>query len=242
MKGPRVASILCVSASFATLLASGCMLQVTRPESPGAAKSGSMPTRGGGGGGGVPPPATSPLVITTTTMPNGNVGTRYANFITSSGGSGSPDLFRVVSGRLPNGLSMASSFGVQSTVVSGTPTTLGTSSFIVQVQDQTGHTATQALSITIDPPRPLVISNQAPALAPATVGSAYGASLFADGGTQPYTWAIVAGALPPGLRLSGNVISGTPTTAGTFTFTARVSDNSGQQASMVLSITVSRPV
>ena len=242
MKGPRIASTLCASASLAALLVSGCMLQATRPDTRGVAKSGSMPTRGGGGGGGVPPPPASPLVIFTTTMPNGNIGTRYANFITSSGGSGTPHEFTLVSGRLPSGLSMAKSFGVNSTVVSGTPTTLGTSSFTVQVRDQTGHTATQALSITIDPPRPLVVNTPGPALTPATVGTSYSAFLFADGGIQPYTWAIVAGALPPGLRLAGNIISGTPTTAGTFTFTARVSDSGGQSASIVLSITVSNPV
>ena len=54
-----------------------------------------------------------------------------------------------------------------------------------------------------------------------------------------YTWSIAAGQLPPGLSLSRNVISGTPTTRGTFTFTARVRDNGGHQASQQFSITVS---
>jgi hypothetical protein len=84
-----------------------------------------------------------------------------------------------------------------------------------------------------------VITNQSSTLAPGTVGASYATSLFADGGVQPYAWSIVAGQLPPGLGLSRNVISGTPTTRGTFTFTARVTDSGGQQASREFSITVS---
>jgi hypothetical protein len=172
-------------------------------------------------------------------MPDGNVGSDYTAFITSSGGQGTPDIFSITSGSLPNGLSMASSYGVQSTVVSGRPSTIQTTTFTVQVHDGTGHTATQVLSITINGATPVVITNQSSTLAPGTVGASYATSLFANGGTQPYTWAITAGQLPPGLSLQGNVIQGTPTTAGTYVFTARVSDSGGQQASQQFSITVS---
>ncbi|HEY3111582.1 MAG TPA: putative Ig domain-containing protein [Chloroflexota bacterium] len=185
-------------------------------------------------------PTTPTLVITTSSpLPDGNVGTDYAVFLTSSGGRGTPHQWTLVSGTLPDGLAMASSYGVQSTVISGKPARVQTTSFTVEVADGTGHTATAAFSITINPPRPLVITNQSSTLAPGTVGTSYATSLFADGGVQPYTWTIVAGQLPPGLRLSGNVISGTPTTRGTFTFTARVTDSGGQQASSAFSITVS---
>ncbi|MDQ3929122.1 MAG: Ig domain-containing protein [Chloroflexota bacterium] len=182
--------------------------------------------------------AAEPLTITTTSLPDGNVGTKYVNFITSSGGQGTPHRFKVVSGKLPDGLQMADSYGMNSTVISGTPTRIQTATFTVRVQDQTGHTATRTFTVTINGPRPLVITNQSSTLAPGTMGSSYWAGLFADGGIQPYRWSIVAGQLPPGLRLDNNVISGTPTAAGTFTFTARVTDNGGQQASQQFSITV----
>jgi Putative Ig domain len=66
-------------------------------------------------------------------------------------------------------------------------------------------------------------------------------NLFTSGGVQPYTWSVVAGALPPGLTLSNgeNTISGTPTTAGTFTFTVRVTDDLGAFTEKELSITIS---
>jgi hypothetical protein len=72
------------------------------------------------------------------------------------------------------------------------------------------------------------------------VGVAYEASLEASGGTEPYNWAIIDGALPDGLGLSANsgVISGTPTQAGAFNFTVQVTDDGGLTATRVLSITV----
>ncbi len=184
-------------------------------------------------------PTVQALSIGNTSMPDGNVGTDYSAFITANGGQGTPYSFSIISGSLPSGLSMAGSYGVMSTVVSGRPSTVQTTMFTVQVRDGTGHTATQALSITINSPRTLVITNQSSTLAPGTVGSSYAIGLFAAGGTQPYTWAITAGQLPPGLSLQGNIIQGTPTSAGTYTFTARVSDSGGQQASQQFSITVS---
>lgn len=184
-------------------------------------------------------PSFQPLVILENTLPDGNVGTDYANFLSSSGGQGpTPYEWSLVAGRLPDGLSMTKSYGVYSTLFFGTPRTAQTTSFTVQVRDGVGHTASKAFTITIHPPRPLVITNQSSILPAGTVGTSYATSLFADGGIQPYSWAIVAGQLPPGLSLQGNVISGTPTTRGTFTFTARVTDNGGQQASQQFSITV----
>jgi hypothetical protein len=182
--------------------------------------------------------AAEPLVITTTELGDGYVGTSYVNFITSSGGQGTPHRFRVVSGKLPDGLRMADSYGMNSTVISGTPTRIQTSTFTVRVQDQTGHTATRTFTITVNAARPLVITNDSSALYPGTVGQAYNGGFSADGGTRPYRWAIVAGQLPSGLRLDSNLISGTPTTAGTFTFTVKVTDNTGQQTSREFTLTI----
>jgi hypothetical protein len=58
-----------------------------------------------------------------------------------------------------------------------------------------------------------------------TVGAAYNAPLAANGGTTPYTW--IATNLPPGLQVNGAAITGTPTTAGTYSSVAlKVTDNS----------------
>lgn len=75
-----------------------------------------------------------------------------------------------------------------------------------------------------------------------TANVAYSETLAANGGTTPHAWSLASGSLPAGLTLNSTsgAISGTPTTAGTFSFTARVSDTSSpvQSATKALSITV----
>lgn len=59
------------------------------------------------------------------------------------------------------------------------------------------------------------------------VGEAYSQTLAATG-TTPITWALGSGSsLPAGLTLSDGTISGTPTTAGTFTFTVKATNSAG---------------
>ncbi|HNQ78693.1 MAG TPA: putative Ig domain-containing protein [Acidobacteriota bacterium] len=68
----------------------------------------------------------------------------------------------------------------------------------------------------------------APATLPAaTVGVAYSQTLTASGGTAPYTFEVTSGVLPAGLTLNPTtgVISGTPTTGGTYTFTITATDS-----------------
>jgi hypothetical protein len=65
--------------------------------------------------------------------------------------------------------------------------------------------------------------------------------LSATGGAPPYRWAIVGGALPPGLALVGNVIGGIPTQAGTFAFTVQVTDGDAAVASAQFQIPVVPP-
>ena len=61
------------------------------------------------------------------------------------------------------------------------------------------------------------------ALPPASVSVAYTAHLTAEGGSPPYTWALIDGALPPGLSLSAQgLISGPPAATGNYSFTAEV--------------------
>jgi Putative Ig domain len=75
-----------------------------------------------------------------------------------------------------------------------------------------------------------------------TVGVAYSESLTASGGTGGYNFSIASGSLPPGLSLSsGGVISGTPTTAGTYTFGVEATDSSGNSNTETFQIVVTAP-
>lgn len=73
-------------------------------------------------------------------------------------------------------------------------------------------------------------------------GTAYSETVTAQGGTSPYTFSLVSGALPTGLSLnSSGVISGTPSAAGTSTFTVRVTDTNGSTGDTTFQIIVSSP-
>ena len=65
----------------------------------------------------------------------------------------------------------------------------------------------------------------------ATEGVAYaGFTVTASGGqAEPYRFTVSKGALPPGITLNARsgAVSGTPTTAGAYTATIRVSDAAG---------------
>ncbi len=70
-------------------------------------------------------------------------------------------------------------------------------------------------------------------------GRTYVARLKATGGTMPYRWARVGGALPPGLRLvSSGQVSGVPARSGAFTLRARVVDRSGAARTRLFSLRI----
>jgi uncharacterized repeat protein (TIGR01451 family) len=57
--------------------------------------------------------------------------------------------------------------------------------------------------------------------------------------TEPFTWTVDSGTLPPGLSLSSaGAITGTPTAAGTFDFTVKLVDSTGLTATQAETITI----
>jgi len=89
-----------------------------------------------------------------------------------------------------------------------------------------------------DAPSALAMTTMPP-LPDGGVGVAYSVTFVATGGTLPYVWSVVAGALPAGLTLSsGGVLSGTPTTVGTPSFTVAVTDSYFQQVTRSFTIDV----
>ena len=82
---------------------------------------------------------------------------------------------------------------------------------------------------------PLTISTSSP-LSQGTVGTAYSQALQATGGTPPYQWA--ASNLPPGLLLNGAIISGTPTTAGSYSLSLTLTDGARGSITQSFAVTV----
>ena len=180
--------------------------------------------------------ATPPLTISTSSLTGASAGQAYTATLTASGGM-PPYTWTGTS--LPSWLTLTASTGV----LSGTPPAGGTFTISVQVTDSTTPTAktasrsftlvVTALSITTASPLPA-----------GTVGGAYPSTTLAvTGGTPPYTF-IISNGNTDGLNLDPTgVISGTPQTAGTFTFAVQVTDSSTPplQGSKMFSLTVSAP-
>ena len=73
-----------------------------------------------------------------------------------------------------------------------------------------------------------------------TIGAAYSQTIVASGGAPPYVFTVTSGTLPPGLTLTPTgLLAGTPTTAGTFTFTVRATDANGCFGSIAYTIVIS---
>ncbi len=187
----------------------------------------------------------APPTITPFTLPNGTVNMAYPNIQLEATG-GIPPYTWSVAPALPNGLSF-NLLGPR--VISGTPlnASIGLTTHTFKVIDSavpTGQsseltrsfTINAALTIDIGPPT-------GPPLPAGTLGQPHNAILSASGGTGPgtFTWSIVGNLLPaPGLQplSSDGVISGTPTTPGSFTRTYRVQDSNGVAVTKSLALTV----
>ena len=82
----------------------------------------------------------------------------------------------------------------------------------------------------------VTISTSCP-LPNAIVGRTYEAQFTPNGGSPPYVWGLATGALPAGLALTPTgAVRGTPTSAGDFPFTVRVTDNQNGSATKACSI------
>ncbi|MEO7859071.1 MAG: putative Ig domain-containing protein, partial [Nitrospirales bacterium] len=187
---------------------------------------------------------TSPT-ITPFTLPNGTVNVAYPTIQLEATG-GIPPYTWSVSPALPNGLFLNV---LGPGIISGTPlnATTGSTTYTVTVMDSSvptsessklTRTLTVNAALTIDAGSPT-----GPPLPAGTVGQPYHALLSASGatGSGTYTWSIV-GNLTPAVGLqplsSSGIVSGTPTTPGSFTRTYRVQSEDGAVVTKVLTLNI----
>jgi hypothetical protein len=169
------------------------------------------------------------------TLPDGTVNVPYtATFQLLSGGK-APYSFGAVA--LPPGLNLTTTSGT-SFVISGTPTQAGSGVLQVQVADASQNVEIESYALTINP---AALSVAPATIAPFLPNKAYSQTLSTNG-QPPIIWS-VSGALPTGVVLQSsastvNVLAGTPTAPGQFTFTIVVNDANGAAGSQTYSVFV----
>ena len=172
------------------------------------------------------------VYILTLSLPNGKVSTSYSATLTAEGST--PITWSIESGSLPDGLSLNATSGT----ISGTPSTVGTSNFVVKAINNEDEDS-KKLSITIEATAtPPVITTAT--LPNGTISVAYQRQLTATGSMA--TWTIESGNLPDGLTLNASgTISGTPTKDGVFNFTVKAENTAGSDTKE-LSISIAKDV
>ncbi|MBI3883953.1 MAG: putative Ig domain-containing protein, partial [Sphingobacteriales bacterium] len=165
----------------------------------------------------------APPSVTSASTASGTTGTAFSYSITASN---TPTSYGATG--LPAGLTVNTSTGV----ISGTPTTAGTYTTTVSATNANG-TGNKPVVITISQLAPSVTSAST---ASGTIGTAFTYSITASNAPTSYG----ATGLPAGLTVntSTGIISGTPTTAGTYTTTVSATNATGTGSKPVV-ITVS---
>src|SRR5271167_179005 len=164
------------------------------------------------------------LVITTTTLPAGNQFTPYPAFNMTAQGGVPP--YSWTGAGFPAGIAIASSGAISATCVDAaagtTPAITVTDSVLTSVTEAT-------IPLNVNPYVAMSFVTTSP-LPNGNAGLPYApVQIVVQNGVAPYSYSVIAGALPPGLVLSATgVISGTPlgTDAGLYAFTIQVVDNS----------------
>lgn len=164
-------------------------------------------------------------------LPHARVGEAYSQTLAASGsGAAAPFVFDLAEGSLPDGLGLDAAGALN-----GTPGAAGLSSFTVRATDAEGCSGARAWQLRVCP----VITLQPGALAQAEAGKIYHAAITVEGGEGLYLFAVSEGALPSGLQLVGNVITGTPDgPPGIAEFSLRVIDVNGCDAERAFQLEV----
>jgi uncharacterized protein (TIGR03437 family) len=159
------------------------------------------------------------ITITTgTPLSDATVGTQISVPLTATGGSAP---YRWSGTGLPPGLNITADTGL----LVGIPTAHGDYFITVQATDQNNAVAFQSLEMKVTGGPVMILTNSP--LATAQLTTAYSVQFDATG-TDPKTWSVVSGGIPAGLTFSSTgILSGVPTSTGSFSFTVRVADANG---------------
>jgi hypothetical protein len=172
-------------------------------------------------------PGLAKLTIGPESTTPGTVGASYSLQMTAT--VADPKTWSISSGALPPGLAIDAATGL----IAGTPTAAGQFDFqVLAKMNADTRSDTKALGIVVRDQLGVLGAEPFTAArrAAGEVSAPFDATLTATGGDGTYTWSLTSGVLPPGLDIADGAISGTPTTAGVYPFTATVTDAEGRVA------------
>lgn len=174
-----------------------------------------------------------PRVLATSPLPDAYKGAGYSHTLAASGGKPPLAWTLIGAGVLPSGISLSSQG-----VLSGMPTQGETQTFTVQLSDANGLVDSRPLSFTVKDGFFITTSS----INEGRVGISFNQAISALGGAPPYSFSVIAGALPPGLSLSSaGDLAGTPVAGGSYGFTIQVRDSAGAVSSRIFNQLVTGP-
>ena len=182
----------------------------------------------------------SVAISTGATLPGATINAAYSQSLAATGGAGGYTWATNSAGT--SSLAALNLTLASSGLVSGTPTSTGTATFAATVTDSQSHTATVTFNVTAT--NALTVTTTSLPLT--YTNTAYSQTLSAAGGSGTgYTWTTTGTSNLATFNLtlsSAGVLSGTPTTAGTASFTAKVTDSLGATATQALSVVIDAPL
>ncbi len=184
-------------------------------------------------------PVSLQILSGTCPLPEATEGTPYRQALRAAGGPG-PYLWSWGE----NGASPVAGLQLsEEGVLSGAPTKAGSYNFLLRVAGSARSNlepASRSCTLNVRPR----LTQLTVAACPSewgTQGVGYEELIQAGGGLMPYRWTAL-GALPPGVRLSGDGrLTGIPTATGHFTYSLEVGDVAGRTHRLLCNLTVGAP-
>jgi hypothetical protein len=183
------------------------------------------------------PPAADAVTVTNPGRQTSTAGVSIGTLQLSASSSGDYSITAYTASGLPTGLSINTSTGA----ITGRPTTIGTYSVTVTAIDSAGTEGSVSFDWTVNPSTTTdVVTVGSPGTITSIAGVAIGTLQLSASSSAGYSiTAYTASDLPTGLSISSTGwISGTPTTAGTYSVTVTAIDSAGTEGSVSFDWTV----
>jgi hypothetical protein len=145
-----------------------------------------------------------------------------------------------VSGTSNTGVTWSATAGaVDASGLYAAPTVTTQTNVNVTATSNANSSKSASATVTVNPLSTQTLAITTTTLPQGQQGNTYSDVFTATGGTTPYSWSVSAGTPPPGIAMNANGdFAGMPAAAGTYTFTATVTDANSKTANGNFSVTV----